>query len=55
MYQPKNSASPDAMAKLCGLPGKMGMDGSAVYPAYFYPISRIGASTFARGPETIAR
>jgi 3'-5' exonuclease len=22
------------MAKLCGFPGKLGMDGSAVYPAY---------------------
>jgi 3'-5' exonuclease len=34
MYQPKNSAPLDAMAKLCGFPGKLGMDGSAVYPAY---------------------
>ncbi len=34
MYQPKNNAALDAMAKLCGFPGKLGMDGSAVYPAY---------------------
>jgi 3'-5' exonuclease len=34
MYQPKNNAPLDAMAKLCGFPGKLGMDGSAVYPAY---------------------
>lgn len=34
MYQPKNNAPLDAMAKLCGFPGKLGMEGSAVYPAY---------------------
>ena len=34
MYQPKNNAPMDALAKLCGFPGKQGMDGSAVYPAY---------------------
>ncbi len=34
MYQPRASAPLDAMAKLCGFPGKLGMDGSAVYPAY---------------------
>jgi len=34
MYQPKNNAPLDAMAKLCGFPGKLGMDGAAVYPAY---------------------
>jgi 3'-5' exonuclease len=34
MYQPRASAPLDAMAKLCGLPGKLGMDGSAVWPAY---------------------
>lgn len=34
MYQPKNNAPLDAMAKLCGFPGKLGMDGSAVYGAY---------------------
>jgi predicted PolB exonuclease-like 3'-5' exonuclease len=34
MYQPKNNAPLDMMARLCGFPGKLGMDGSAVYPAY---------------------
>jgi 3'-5' exonuclease len=34
MYQPRASAPLDAMARLCGLPGKLGMDGSAVWPAY---------------------
>ena len=34
MYQPRASAPLDAMAKLCGFPGKLGMDGSQVYPAY---------------------
>jgi predicted PolB exonuclease-like 3'-5' exonuclease len=34
MYQPRASAPLDAMAKLCGFPGKLGMDGSAVYSAY---------------------
>ena len=34
MYQPRASAPLDAMAKLCGFPGKLGMDGSAVYAAY---------------------
>ena len=34
LYQPKNNAPLDAMARLCGFPGKMGMDGAAVYPAY---------------------
>jgi 3'-5' exonuclease len=34
MYQPKNNAPLDAMAKLCGFPGKLGMDGSAVYGVY---------------------
>lgn len=34
MYQPKNNAPLDAMAKLCGFPGKLGMDGSMVYPQY---------------------
>ena len=34
MYQPKNNAPLDAMAKLCGFPGKLGMDGSQVYSAY---------------------
>lgn len=34
LYQPRANAPLDAMAKLCGLPGKLGMDGSQVYPAY---------------------
>ncbi len=34
MYQPKANAPLDAMAKLCGFPGKLGMDGSKVYEAY---------------------
>jgi predicted PolB exonuclease-like 3'-5' exonuclease len=34
MYQPKNNAPLDAMAKLCGFPGKLGMDGSKVYSAF---------------------
>jgi predicted PolB exonuclease-like 3'-5' exonuclease len=34
MYSPKNNAPLDALAKLCGFPGKLGMDGSQVYPQY---------------------
>jgi predicted PolB exonuclease-like 3'-5' exonuclease len=34
MYQPRGAAPLDAMARLCGLPGKLGMDGSEVYGAY---------------------
>jgi predicted PolB exonuclease-like 3'-5' exonuclease len=34
MYQPRACAPLDAMAKLCGFPGKLGMDGSEVYTAY---------------------
>ena len=34
MYQPRASAPLDAMARLCGFPGKLGMDGAAVWPAY---------------------
>jgi len=34
MYQPRASAPLDAMAKLCGFPGKLGMDGSQVYSAW---------------------
>ncbi len=34
MYQPRANAPLDAMAKLCGFPGKLGMDGSQVYPAW---------------------
>jgi len=33
MYQPRAGAGLDAMARLCGFPGKLGMDGSAVYGA----------------------
>jgi len=31
MYTPKNNAPLDALAKLCGFPGKLGVDGSQVY------------------------
>lgn len=34
MYSPKANAPLDAMAKLCGFPGKLGMDGSQVYAQY---------------------
>jgi hypothetical protein len=34
LYQPRANAPLDAMAKLCGLPGKLGMDGSAVHGAW---------------------
>ena len=34
MYQPRANAPLDAMAKLCGFPGKLGMDGSQVFQAY---------------------
>jgi len=34
MYQPRANAPLDAMAKLCGFPGKLGMDGSQVYSAW---------------------
>jgi 3'-5' exonuclease len=34
MYQPKANAPLDAMAKLCGFPGKLGMDGSQVFAQY---------------------
>jgi 3'-5' exonuclease len=34
MYQPRANAPLDAMAKLCGFPGKLGMDGSQVFGAY---------------------
>lgn len=33
-YQPRASAPLDAIAQLLGLPGKMGMHGSEVWPAY---------------------
>ncbi|NTV10803.1 MAG: 3'-5' exonuclease [Zoogloea sp.] len=34
LYQPRANAPLDELAKLMGLPGKLGMDGSAVWPAY---------------------
>ena len=34
MYQPRASAPLDHLAKLMGLPGKLGMDGSAVWQAW---------------------
>jgi predicted PolB exonuclease-like 3'-5' exonuclease len=33
MYQPRASAGLDAMARLCGFPGKLGMDGGEVHAA----------------------
>lgn len=33
-YQPRASAPLDQIASICGFPGKMGMDGSKVWPAY---------------------
>jgi len=34
MYQPRNNAGLDAMARLAGFPGKLGLDGSEVRAAY---------------------
>lgn len=34
MYQPRANAPLDQMAKLCGFPGKLGMDGSMVFEAF---------------------
>ncbi|MCX8097729.1 MAG: 3'-5' exonuclease [Casimicrobiaceae bacterium] len=34
LYQPRANAPLDAMAKLCGLPGKLGLDGTQVWPAF---------------------
>jgi predicted PolB exonuclease-like 3'-5' exonuclease len=34
MYQPRANAPLDQLAKLCGLPGKLGMDGSQVWGAW---------------------
>jgi 3'-5' exonuclease len=34
MYQPRASAGLDAMARLCGFPGKLGIDGSQVHGAF---------------------
>ena len=40
-YQPRASAPLDTMAKLCGFPGKLGMDGSQVWPAFQRGDSRL--------------
>ncbi len=34
MFQPRAFVGLDDLAKLCGLPGKLGMDGGQVWPAY---------------------
>ena len=34
MYQPRANAPLDALAKLCGFPGKLGMDGAQVWEAF---------------------
>jgi len=34
MYQARANAPLDALAKLCGFPGKLGMDGGMVWQAY---------------------
>ncbi|MBR6026060.1 MAG: 3'-5' exonuclease [Neisseriaceae bacterium] len=34
LFQPKNNIQLDEIAKLCGFPGKLGMDGSKVWSAY---------------------
>jgi predicted PolB exonuclease-like 3'-5' exonuclease len=34
MYQPRNNAALDDVAKLAGFPGKLGMDGSRVWEAF---------------------
>ncbi|WDD93991.1 3'-5' exonuclease [Burkholderia sp. FERM BP-3421] len=34
LYQPRASAPLDALAKLCGFPGKLGMDGGQVWHAF---------------------
>lgn len=34
LYQPRANAPLDALAKLCGFPGKLGMDGGQVWEAY---------------------
>ena len=41
LYQPKNNAPLDQIARLMGLPGKLGMDGAKVWDAY--SAGRIGA------------
>ena len=35
LYQPRASVPLDDMAKLCGFPGKLGMDGSKVWQAFY--------------------
>ncbi len=34
LYTPRANAPLDELARLCGFPGKLGMDGSQVWPAY---------------------
>jgi 3'-5' exonuclease len=34
LYTPRANAPLDELSKLCGFPGKLGMDGSQVWPAY---------------------
>jgi predicted PolB exonuclease-like 3'-5' exonuclease len=34
MYQPRNNAGLEAMARLAGFPGKLGFDGAEVHAAY---------------------
>ena len=34
LYTPRANAPLDELAKLCGFPGKLGMDGAQVWPAY---------------------
>jgi 3'-5' exonuclease len=34
LYQPRNNVPLDQISKLCGLPGKMGMDGAKVWDAF---------------------
>ena len=48
MYQPRANAPLDAMAKLCGFPGKLGMDGSQVY-------ARVPATASSRTSAATAR
>ena len=43
MYQSRANAPLDVMARLCGFPGKLGMDGSQVYAR----ISKAGATRSA--------
>ncbi|MBL8519609.1 MAG: 3'-5' exonuclease, partial [Betaproteobacteria bacterium] len=34
LYQPRAAVGLDALAQLCGFPGKLGMDGAQVWPAF---------------------